>query len=434
MSLSVWPSKRLDLSIREWLFAAAACAVPGPAEAAERVERRWSPGCEAVVGLSVRTLFDLWLKAQRSLHAWSAGDRIVFTALTIADMPAIARAHGFEVASVDIGPETTEPDLGSLAALLTPRTRALVFTHLFGARADVRPALEIAKARGIAFVEDCAEAYAGPSWRGHPGADVALFSFGPIKTATALGGALARVAEGATRERMKELARGYPEQTRANYAGKVLKYGLLALAGIPWLFGAILVVLRAAGVDHDRLLQRLTRGFPGPELLPQIRRRPSSPLLRMLELRLAEGDRPWRRRVAPGERLVRSLEGALVPTARAQPHGYWLVPVEAPEPSALVERLGREGLHATRGRAFAVVESDPGVGARPPVHARRLHSGLVYLPFSPEMSDAELDRLGRVVRAELERQALRRHTAPIADDARRRRLFPTKRMPAPQLD
>ena len=56
-------------------------------------------------------------------------------------------------------------------------------------------------------------------------------------------------------------------------------------------------------------------------------------------------------------------------------------------------------------RAFAVVESDPGVRAAPPVHARRLHSKVVYLPFSPEMSEAELDRLGRVVRDELDRQS-----------------------------
>ncbi len=36
-----------------------------------------------MAGLSVRSLFDLWLRAQR----WQPGDRIVFTALTVSDMP-----------------------------------------------------------------------------------------------------------------------------------------------------------------------------------------------------------------------------------------------------------------------------------------------------------------------------------------------------------
>src|SRR5206468_1097634 len=115
-----WVSKRLDFSVADWLYAAAACVTPGPTDAAERVERVWSPEGDAVSGLSVRTLFDLYLAANRDVHGWARGDRVAFTALTVGDMPRVARAHGFEVASVDLDPATTEPAPEALAALLTP--------------------------------------------------------------------------------------------------------------------------------------------------------------------------------------------------------------------------------------------------------------------------------------------------------------------------
>jgi len=40
------------------------------------------------------------------------------------------------------------------------------------------------------LVEDCAQAFAGTQYYGYPQADVSLFSFGAIKSCTALGGAV----------------------------------------------------------------------------------------------------------------------------------------------------------------------------------------------------------------------------------------------------
>ena len=128
MPVKAWASKRLDFSLDDWLFALWACSSPTVEGATERVEGLWSPEGQSMVGLSVRSLFDLYLAANR----WEPGDRIVFTALTVADMPRIAREHGLEVASVDLDLHSTEPDLSALAAAMTPRTHSLVFTHLLG--------------------------------------------------------------------------------------------------------------------------------------------------------------------------------------------------------------------------------------------------------------------------------------------------------------
>lgn len=350
-----------------------------------------------MAGLSVRSLFDLYLTAAQ----WDPGDRIIFTAVTIADMPRIAREHGLEVVSADLDPRTTAPDLDALRALITPRTRAVVFTHLYGARLDVGEALALAREHGVHFIDDCAEVYVGPEWTGHPEADLTLFSFGVIKTATAFGGGLARVADTKLLVRMRALAAAQPVQPRGEYLQKCLKYGLVAAATTPLAFGLLVRILDAVGTGHDALLHRLTRGFAGREFFRRIRRRPCFPLIRMLERRLRQGDAPFRRRVGPGERLVAALGGLDLPTAGLRPHSYWLIPVAVEDPDALVARLSENGFHGTRGRAFSVVESDgvPGVVDLP--GANRLVQNVVFLPFSPEMPEGALDRLAALVQEEV---------------------------------
>ena len=95
------------------------------------------------------------------------------------------------------------------------------------------------------------------------------------------------------------------------------------------------------------------------------------------------------------------LDGVQVPTAEAESHAYWVIPVLAPDPDALTRRLAGHGFYATRGRAFAVVEQDPGISAPAPVGAEELHASSVYLPFGPEMPGPVLDELARIVRDEL---------------------------------
>ncbi len=398
--MEVWANKRLDGSFGDWWFGVRSCLLPHPIKPVPDVEKRWDPDGAALVGLSVRSLFDLWLSAK----AWEPGDRIVFTAFTVADMPLIAREHGLEVAAVDIDPLSCEPDIEMLRRVVDERTRAIVYTHLFGARGDVAGALAVAREHGLDFVEDCAEAYAGPEFRGHPESDLALFSFGPIKTATAFGGGLARVPKEDVRAEMRRRASQMPEQSRYEYLLRLLKFGGLAAATNPLVFGGLVRLLDRVGPGHDITLNRLTRGFPGPGLLRRIRRRPNEAMVRLLDRRLRQGDTCIRRRVGPGERLVAALEDAPVPTAGAASHSYWLVPVLARDPEALVRRLAEAGFHATRGRAFAVVEHDGGVAAPAPEGARELFARVVFLPFEPAMPAAVLDALASVVRRELERQ------------------------------
>ena len=60
--------------------------------------------------------------------------------------------------SFNAGPEQIE-------ALLTPYTRAIIVAHIAGEPADMDPILEIAQARGLPVIEDCAQAH-GARYKG----------------------------------------------------------------------------------------------------------------------------------------------------------------------------------------------------------------------------------------------------------------------------
>jgi dTDP-4-amino-4,6-dideoxygalactose transaminase len=60
-----------------------------------------------------------------------------------------------------------------------------------------------------------------------------VFSFGPIKTSTAFGGAVTLVRNPEVMSKMREINSSYPIQNRSVYAKKVLKYsiGMMLLDG-----------------------------------------------------------------------------------------------------------------------------------------------------------------------------------------------------------
>ncbi len=65
----------------------------------------------------------------------------------------------------DVDPRTLIITAESIEAAITPNAKAVVVVHLSGQPAEMGPILELAAARGLAVIEDCAQAY-GPTYQG----------------------------------------------------------------------------------------------------------------------------------------------------------------------------------------------------------------------------------------------------------------------------
>jgi perosamine synthetase len=87
------------------------------------------------------------------------GDEIVTTAIT--DMGALAPIlyQGAIPVFADVDPLTCNVTAATVAARITPRTRAIVATHLFGNPCDMAALRALADERGVMLIEDSAQAY-----------------------------------------------------------------------------------------------------------------------------------------------------------------------------------------------------------------------------------------------------------------------------------
>ena len=117
-----------------------------------------------------------------------AGDEVITTPFSFfATAAAIARL-GARPVFVDIDPRTYNIDVSRVADAITPRTKVIMPVHLYGQCAQMDPLLDLGERRGIAVVEDAAQAI-GATDKGRRAGSMGLigcFSFYPTKN---LGGA-----------------------------------------------------------------------------------------------------------------------------------------------------------------------------------------------------------------------------------------------------
>jgi dTDP-4-amino-4,6-dideoxygalactose transaminase len=143
-------------------------------------------GVEHAIGVSSGT--DALLLSLMALGV-KAGDEVITSTYSFfATAGAIVRA-GARPVLVDIDPVTFNIEPSRIAAVVTPRTKAIIPVHLFGLSADLDPILDEALRSRVPIVEDAAQAI-GATYKSRPvggfGA-FGCFSFFPSKNLGAFG-------------------------------------------------------------------------------------------------------------------------------------------------------------------------------------------------------------------------------------------------------
>lgn len=114
-------------------------------------------GCRHVFFFSSgRAAMSCGLKALHALHPQR--DEVLLPAYTSYSVPSAVVHAGLKVSLYDLDPQTMNPQPESLAAAITGRTLCIVVCHLYGLPADMRAVLALAAERGIAVLDDAAQA------------------------------------------------------------------------------------------------------------------------------------------------------------------------------------------------------------------------------------------------------------------------------------
>lgn len=131
----------------------------------------------------------------------SEGDEVIVSALTFVASANAARYVGATVVFADIDPNTFLMAPDAVAALVTPRTKAIVTVDYAGLPSELGPLRAIADAHNLTIIEDASHA-PGATYQGRPVgsiADFTAFSFHPVKhITTGEGGMVTTQSEAAS--------------------------------------------------------------------------------------------------------------------------------------------------------------------------------------------------------------------------------------------
>lgn len=95
------------------------------------------------------------------------GDEVIVTPRTfLASASSIVNAGAVPVFA-EVDPDTQNITAETIAAVLTPRTRAVIAVHLAGWPCDMDPIMALAEEHNLYVIEDCAQAH-GATYKGRP--------------------------------------------------------------------------------------------------------------------------------------------------------------------------------------------------------------------------------------------------------------------------
>ncbi len=154
----------------------------------ERFEGAYAEYCGAAHCVGVANGLDALHLALRAMDIGPGDEVIVSTNTFIATWLAVSMVGATPV-PVEPDPDTHNLDPALIEAAITPRTRALMPTHLYGQPADLDPMLDLARKHGLRVIEDAAQAH-GARYKGQRiGAhgDAVTWSFYPGKNLGAMG-------------------------------------------------------------------------------------------------------------------------------------------------------------------------------------------------------------------------------------------------------
>jgi dTDP-4-amino-4,6-dideoxygalactose transaminase len=107
------------------------------------------------------------------------GDEVIVPPRTFIATASAAAMLGARPVFADIDPVSGNVTAETIAAVITPKTRAIIVVHAAGWPCDMDPIIELAREHGLRVIEDCAQAH-GAKYKGrHVGTigDVGAFSF-----------------------------------------------------------------------------------------------------------------------------------------------------------------------------------------------------------------------------------------------------------------
>src|SRR5678815_4756160 len=290
------------------------------------------------------------------------GDEVITVPYTfVATVSAIEYA-GAKPVLVDVEPDYWTMDPAKLESAITPRTKAIMPVHLYGQPADMDPILAIAEKHGIPVIEDACQSH-GSEYHGRRCGSMGrlgCFSFYPGKNLGAYGEGGAVVTNDPTLATTVRLLRAWGEETRYEHKYRGFNYRMDGIQGA--VLGVKLKHLESWTEARRAHAKTYARALAETQVVPPIERQGVRHVYHVYVVRSSDRDG-----------LRARLTDAGVQTGVHYPIPVHLQP-------------------AYRNLGY-------GTGDFPVAEA--IAREILSLPMFPEMTDAQIEEVGSVIRAGL---------------------------------
>jgi perosamine synthetase len=159
------------------------------------------------------------------------GGEVITPAFTFIATASCALYQGLRPVFADVDARTFNIDPEGLQKKITPRTKAVIGVHLYGQPFELSAVSEICQDKGIALIEDCAQAH-GAEYQGKKVGSfgTGCFSFYPTKNMTTGEGGMITTNDDALAARLR-LLRSHGDTGKYNHVSLGYNYRMMNLQG-----------------------------------------------------------------------------------------------------------------------------------------------------------------------------------------------------------
>lgn len=347
-----------------------------------------------------RTALYFALKAQN----FEPGSEIIMPPITIKPMMDIVISLGLKPVFADIELDTLCFDPDELKKAITPKTRAVLVTYLFGIAPNLDQLIALCRERDLFVVEDFSHAL-NASWNdkklgtfGHVG----IYSCSRTKTLDAYGGGVAVTNDPVLAERLEEAQGSLRPTPPARLRAKITQTLITNVATRrPVFTAAVAPMLSLVGKfnpEKEKALTGARQNLKPDTVLPedyfeQFTWAQAEAGLAMLEKVEKEDDK----RISNVTQIRRPLVAFGEPCARTDKHGrsvYWQFVVFAPDAERFRKALASRGIDTGTTNLSLVC----GLGIYPDYekkcpNAERVKNNAMYIPVYPRLGERSLQHV-----------------------------------------
>jgi len=270
------------------------------------------------------------------------GRKVILSPYTISDIVNMVICAGGIPVFADLERDTCNVDPADVERLVDADTGAVMVTHLHGLACDMERISALCRARGVALIEDAAQAFGARSGGRPVGSfgDAGIYSFGMYKNLKGFFGGMLVTPHRELAEKLRAEVEAFPPQELGYYLSKATSGLASDVATWPPLFKSIVYRVFRFGFLHEvSFLNNQVTVDLHPERkreLPESYLRRLTPMQARIVLgQLAGVDDAIRARIRAAERYhagLRDQAGLLLPPLRSDfSHTYGYFPIQVPD-------------------------------------------------------------------------------------------------------